>query len=542
MVLSRDKSFLRYRAGFEEALPDFLAKQRWFGGKARQIQSTEIIEVVSLPGCASPAYIVFVLVKYTEGQRETYALPVLSVQENWENLPKTSERPAPMLRAQGEEGEVVFCDALWDRAFALYLLNMVESGLEIPGQAGSIVSLRTSVFQRLRGPSGSSLNPALMRAEQSNTSIAYGDRLILKFFRRLEEGTNPDLEIGTFLTEKASFAHIPPMAGAIEFRRPAAQPITLAFAQGFVANQGDAWKHTLRALQDYFGRIPEQASQPDDRLAAGLTLLEISRTPPPARVREQLGAYMDDARLLGQRTAELHLALASNTEDLDFAPEPFSQGFQEALSEAMQNLAKRVLQLLGNRLSDIPVETRQSARAVLEREAEIRDRFRSVADRKISAMRTRLHGDYHLGQVLFTGSDFVIIDFEGEPARSLSERRAKRSPLQDVAGMLRSFHYAAYTGFRQEASGGRLGSDRVGVLEAWAQFWYEWTSACFLNSYLVAAGRTPFIPQSDQELSLLLNAFLLEKAVYELGYELNNRPDWVRLPLQGILDLLGQDT
>jgi maltose alpha-D-glucosyltransferase/alpha-amylase len=241
---------------------------------------------------------------------------------------------------------------------------------------------------------------------------------------------------------------------------------------------------------------------------------------------------------LGRRTAELHLALASDPVDPNFAPEPFTAGYQRPLHQSMRNLTGRVLQLLRRRLKTLPEAAQAEAQQVLDFEPELFRRFHSLLDHKISALRTRTHGDYHLGQVLYTGKDFVIIDFEGEPARPLKERRLKRSPIQDVAGMLRSFHYAAYAAFFEQAASGLVQPQSQTTLEMWSRFWHTWVSVAFLKTYLQVANGAPFLPQSPAELRILLDAYLLEKAVYELGYELNNRPGWVKIPLQGILQTL----
>jgi maltose alpha-D-glucosyltransferase/alpha-amylase len=230
--------------------------------------------------------------------------------------------------------------------------------------------------------------------------------------------------------------------------------------------------------------------------------------------------------------------LASAPDEPNFAPEPFSKLYQRSLYQSTQSLTEQVFRLLHQRLKDLPDVVCPEAQVILERKGEILKRFRSIMELKISAMRIRCHGDYHLGQVLYTGRDFVIIDFEGEPARPVSERRIKRSPLRDVAGMLRSFHYAAYTAlFVQEESGLIRAQNRSSLLY-WVQFWHTWVSVFFLKAYLQVAERGHFLPASREELRVLLDVYLLEKAIYELGYELNNRPDWVRIPLRGIQEVL----
>ena len=239
--------------------------------------------------------------------------------------------------------------------------------------------------------------------------------------------------------------------------------------------------------------------------------------------------------LLGKRTAQMHLALSGSSEEREFAPEPFSMLHQRSVYQSMRTLLRRVLQSLKINLGKLQEPIREEASFVLGAEQKILTCFEKLMIRKFSAMRIRIHGDYHLGQVLYTGKDFYIIDFEGEPARPLSERRWKRSALRDVTGMIRSFHYAIYGALLRESS---VRPEDVPVLRPWTDLWYRYVSGFFLRSYLDMAGSAQFIPREKEELELLLKIFLLEKAVYELGYELNNRPEWVVIPVKGIRDLL----
>jgi maltose alpha-D-glucosyltransferase/alpha-amylase len=255
--------------------------------------------------------------------------------------------------------------------------------------------------------------------------------------------------------------------------------------------------------------------------------------------RDIIGLYLESAHLLGQRTAELHTALASVPDGPDFAPEGFSKLYRRSLFQSMRNMTSQVFQLLRRGLKDLPEGVRKDAGKILDRESDVLNRFRSILSREISAMRIRCHGDYHLGQVLYTGKDFVIMDFEGEPAHALSERRLKRSPLRDVAGMLRSFHYAAYAALFAQRDSGLVRKDDVTYLETWANSWCLWVCVAFLKAYLSTATWGAFLPQNKDELRVLLDTYLLEKAVYELGYELNNRPDWLKIPLRGIKQQLG---
>jgi maltose alpha-D-glucosyltransferase/alpha-amylase len=373
-----------------------------------------------------------------------------------------------------------------------------------------------------------------MNVEQSNTSVIFGQQLVFKLFRRMQEGLNPDLEIGRFLTEHTSFSHIAPVAGALEYKRPKSPAVTVGILQAFVPNQGDAWSFTLDEIErftDHALTQSEEAPLPDQ------SLLELTRIEPPVVAREILGAQLESAYLLGQRTAEMHLALASGVGDPSFAPEPMTALSQRSLYQSMRNLTAKVMQLARERVNRLPREVASGVREVIGLEKQILKAFQSLRDHKIAATRTRIHGDYHLGQVLYTGKDFVLIDFEGEPARDLSERRRKHSPLQDVAGMLRSFNYASHT-VRAGRLAVMLESEHERV-ERWLRFWCIWASSAFVRAYLRTAGNAGFIPRNDSDLELLLNAFLLEKSVYELGYELNNRPDWVDIPIRGIRELTG---
>jgi maltose alpha-D-glucosyltransferase/alpha-amylase len=431
---------------------------------------------------------------------------------------------------------------------------------------GAITGHPTAALARAGGGRGD-LPPRLSRAEQSNTSVIFGDRLILKLFRKLEPGVNPDLEIGRFLTEKAAFPHTPPVVGWLEYRggaadqRRKAEPLTVGILQEYVQNEGDAWSYTLNALGRFFervlarrgeARVPE-APRPDQGLVASALALaalppeeEVERRRealPPGYEPELSGAYLDAARLLGERTAELHRALASDATAADFAPEPFGTLYQRSLYQSMRSLTGRALQLLDERRRHLAGPAAELAEAVLERRPAVLDRFGALLGRRLAAQRIRIHGDYHLGQVLYTGRDFQIIDFEGEPARALSERRIKRSPLRDVAGMLRSFDYAGHSELARQVEGGLVSQHDAAALAGWARWWQHWTSATFLAAYLERLGwggdgAGDLVPPEPGDLARLLDVYLLEKAIYELRYELNNRPGWVAIPLAGILELL----
>jgi maltose alpha-D-glucosyltransferase / alpha-amylase len=522
------------RTALAEVLPDYFQRCRWFGGKARGIKAAEVVEAIPIPLNGYSVYHTLVTISYLQGEAETYALPLAVARgEKVEQIRK--EFPQSLVARLGSrDEESVVYEATADATFCQTLLRSIERHRHFRGTKGELVATPTRAFRNLRGEPDASLECAVMKAEQTNTSIGYGDRFVLKILRRVEEGVNLDLEIGRFLTEKTTFKYNAPVAGFLEYRRNRQEPVSLGILNRFVPNQGDAWKYTVDAVGHYFDRALAQPREIAPELLPHLSLLALAKEEFPTVATEMIGPYLENARLLGQRTAELHLALASRAMDPDFAPEPFSTLYQRSVYQSMRNLTARTFQLLRARISHLPEAVRGEAKKALDFEDAVLYRFHALVERKIRAMRIRTHGDYHLGQALFTGKDFVIIDFEGEPARSLTERRLKRCPLRDVAGMLRSFHYAAYHAIFEHLPR----PEDLPAMERWANFWQMWVSAGFLQAYLEVAFQGAFLPKNEDEMEILLDAFCLEKAVYELGYELNNRPQWVKLPIQGIFQLL----
>jgi len=518
-----------------ELLPPYLLHCRWFGGKSRPIKDVSVSETLLFPFGKATAYFTMARVAYLEGEPETYVLP-LTLACGDEVARVQAEFPrAVVAHLTTREEECLLYEATWEAGFRQALLTSIAHRRHFREQEGELRMTTTSVFRHIQQLGKTPLPSAVVQAEQSNTSINYGDLFILKLLRKAEEGVNLDLELGRFLTEKTSFVHIPPVAGALEYRRDRLEPTTLGILHGFVPNQGDAWKYTLDVVNHFYETALTSQSGVQPETLAGKPWTVLAGEELPALAGEMIGAYLESARLLGERTGEMHLALASRYEEPNFAPVPFTGLYQRSIYQSMRNLTSRVFLLLRSRLKHLPEEVRREATAVLEREAEVFQRLHSVLERRISGMRIRIHGDFHLGQVLFTGKDFIIIDFEGEPARSLSERRLKRSALNDVAGMLRSFHYAANHAIMAK----HVRPEDLVYLEKWAEFWQMWVGATYLKEYLKIAGPGQFLPREDEELEVLLAALVLQKAVYEVGYELNNRPAWVKLPLRGILQILG---
>ncbi|HEY4906809.1 MAG TPA: putative maltokinase [Candidatus Acidoferrum sp.] len=506
-------------------LPEYLLKQRWFGGKARKVASVDVVDTLSIPAGGGNAYIFVVVVHYDDGADEFYAIPLVrSEGAGAEGL----KVPIP------DGGSMMLADGLKNAAFLTALAELIEKGIAIAGENGELRGVKTTAYSRLASESVATLTPKPVGAEQSNTSIIYGNRLILKFFRRIQEGINPDLEIGQFLTEKTSLKGVPPLAGTLEYQARDGRSMSQGMLQQFVANQGDAWGFTLKSLANYYDEVRKATGTGETAAGRVLTPGKLVDGVPDT-AKSSVETYLAAAELLGQRTAEMHLALASDAIDPAFAPEPFTMESQQALEQSVNRLLVRVFSLLRDKVKYLPTEWREKAERLAERESEIAARFNAALREPIRAMRTRIHGDYHLGQVLRTEADFVIIDFEGEPARSIEERRVKRSPLQDVAGMLRSFHYAAFAPLLGED---RVAGDDVARMGVWAEAWNAWVADRYLAKYFATAKDASYLPATQAEIQTVLELHLLEKAIYELGYELNNRPTWVGIPLQGIGKLL----
>jgi maltose alpha-D-glucosyltransferase/alpha-amylase len=385
---------------------------------------------------------------------------------------------------------------------------------EIPMTQGKLHFRPTASFARLAGKNYGKLPVARPRGSSSNTVVVIGERLMLKGYRRLRTGANPELEMGVYLTEVAHFPNCAPLAGALEYIANDGETRLLAMLQGYVANQGDGWTYSLEYLQRH---------------------LEQYRTTPvgdpvPANVHE---AYLTMIQVLAVRTAELHKALAQPVRDSAFSPQPLTRADIDIYRQRALDEARNALGMLASNLQEVPMADRDRAGAVLAQREQVLARIEALSTLEPQGLKTRIHGDYHLGQVLVTRNDFVIIDFEGEPGHSLEQRSAKHSQLRDVAGMLRSFSYVQHSALRKVAHADVEAARLAPLARAWEMEARE----AFLSAYDAAARDAKIYgPEVLQPGSGLLGLFELEKALYELSYELGNRPSWAGIPLQGILD------
>ncbi len=517
----------------------WMRDRRWFRGKAREMTSAAIRDVIPLPVGARTVALAFLDVGYGDGDGETYAVP-LALGSGVTAAAVAADNPASVIARTGPDGAggIVY-DAFIDADVSSALLDLIAGHQRIRAQSGELIGSSTSEFAALRGTEPV-LSVTVSRVEQSNSSAILGDRLILKLFRRLESGINPDLEVTRFLTERR-FPNIAALAGFAVHRGEDGRPTAIAIAQQFVPNEGDVWALALRRVDEFVERAAaaEGTAPPADTSARAL--LASSAVDAPDLARQMIGPFLETSWLLGQRTAELHRALSGDPDHPDFAPRPFTATDQQSLYESLRNQARQTFVFAARAVTRLPPDVRAATREIIAAEDQVEARYRALLGSPLTGQQIRVHGDFHAGQVLSTGRDVVIIDFEGEPARPLSERRRRRSALVDVAGMLRSFHYAAYGALRDPAVAGSSGpAAALAALEPWVHFWYQWVAATYLRGYRQAAGDAIFVPSTDEEFARLLDAFLLEKAIYELAYELNNRPDWVGIPLHGIRELLAR--
>jgi maltose alpha-D-glucosyltransferase/alpha-amylase len=532
-----------FSIGTRRALSRIIARvlrtRAWFP-KKRTIRQVTIDEVIPLPNIT--ANILLIHVDFSDGDPENYVAPLsLETGENAEVV--LHDRPQNVLcRVEGlPETPAILYGAIFDRNFSDALLKAIVRRRRIKGEQGELLGSHTRAFRKAWSAVRSPLEPQANTIGR-DTFIKLGDDFTLKLYRKVEPGINPDREIGEFLVNNTNFQNALLALGAIEYRRvidETPEVTTLAVLNNYVPNAANAWSYTLDHLGLYFERA--LAIGENDPRLKGLvtgTPFGLLNTPVPPVMAELLAGHGESPELLGQRTAELHIALSSRPDIPDFAPEPFTEFYRLGIFHGMIAQMSRALDALRANVSALPAIAQPDARAVLERESVLRGRMLVLRDTRISCTRIRHHGDYHLGNVLYTGRDFLVQNFEGDTSKPMSERRIKRSAFRDVACMIRSFHYVSHAVLFNHVPGIVTGREGHPQLERWAKAWYQWVSTLFLRGYLKAAGKASFIPATHQEIAALFQAYTLEKALIEVDYELENRPDWIRIPLNGILDEL----
>jgi maltose alpha-D-glucosyltransferase/alpha-amylase len=463
-------------------LPRFIATQRWYAAKGEPIKSAPLADYVIWDVGGLSWLLGFVLVKDS-----LYFLPLaLGWEEDEDHVRALASVTVARVRQQANVG--VLAEAIADEGFARHLVKAIGAGKSLPTAQGALKFTRTRAYAELAGDDVATLQLGPLHTQSTNTSVQLGERLFLKCYRRLRAGINPEFEVGRFLTEVAHFPHCVPLAGAVEYVSSGKESATVALLQGYVPNQGDGWAYTLAYLERFIEA--------------------------PTAAENAHGGYLALIQTLATRTAELHRAFAMRSGDPAFEPEPVAPTDFEAWKAKVRQEAGDTFAMM---------ERVEKAQPLLAQRAKLLAFIDACAAPKGAALKTRHHGDYHLGQVLIANNDFVIIDFEGEPSRPLEDSRRKHSPLRDVAGMLRSFSYAKWSARdRAEAK------DATG-LDAWENE----VRRAFLGAYAEVSGI------SLEDCGGLLRLFEMEKVLYELRYEINNRPAWIHVPLAGVMGMLG---
>ena len=437
-----------------------------------------------------------------------------------------------------KNGEGILYESTAGEAFQDYLLKMIQAPRK--RQSHALQAKKGRQFKSLFDDQTLPIASQQLKTEQSNSSIVYRDTFFLKLYRRLDEGINPDVELSELLTEKTRFHNLSAYAGAFEWHRPRKQTISIGMLSEWVPSENNAWNYSLDAVERYYHNAMLQKEGQLSLPAVPTSLMNVDSDTITLELRDLIGGvYLDNAALIGQRTAEMHKALASLKMNKETTPEPFSLLYQKSLYQSIRSLVLQVFRELGAGLGKLDESLSGDFERVLESKKSILDQVGRITVKKIAAQKIRIHGDLHLGQILHTGKDFVFIDFEGEPARTISERRLKYSPLRDVAGMVRSFRYAAYGCLYQRMHKQGVEPEQ---LYSWADLWYCAVAGLFLDHYRNTLQGSGILPDDESDFMMLLEMFLLEKAVYELGYEFNNRPEWLMIPMRGITDLLQEKT
>ena len=508
---------------------DWLTSQRWFRGKSLEIAAVEYTDhAVAVPDRGPRMMIAVAKVRYSDGTAEQYLLPA-----TLRPPLDTEETAVPILKMSAGAHDVTLYEAFDDPNSAGCLYRMVEEEDSIEMEFGSLRAHRTSAWAELGGVP----TPVKRRlGEQSNTSVAIGNRAMLKVFRKVENGLNPDIEVSRFLVEQTSFRALPSLVGWIDYDRADGDPGEEACIAGlyqYIENGGDAWSYTVTALNRFLNAASRSAADPISSSGQ-------------ASLKRMAGDYFQAAAAMGRATAELHLALATAGPDQpDFEPEEVTREDVQAWIEGIQQQGTAVLADLGRRVDAIPGafpnHMLPELTDLVREGPDLRDRMEDLwLLLTAQATKIRTHGDFHLGQILRAtnpdraGGEWIILDFEGEPTRPLEDRRAKLSPLRDIAGMLRSFDYGVQIGVKAfESDDFRVGN----AVRTWANAWQDRVRTEFLSAYREAVGNAPFVPRGTGAFERVLAVFELEKALYELDYEMNNRPDWLWVPLQWIIAL-----
>ncbi|REK19504.1 MAG: maltose alpha-D-glucosyltransferase [Planctomycetota bacterium] len=538
--LTRD----RPKRQFEKMLHGELTGQGWIRADARQVQGVKIYDAIALgKGQGGPPAGLFVLdVDYIEGEEETFLLPLGVAwgheQIEWAITTASPPLVVPIQRGTSKEAGILF-DASHDRSAAAALVELMVRRRRYKGTHGDLVGWSTPHLEDLIAES-LDLATAPMRAEHRDNSIVIGDKLVLKLVRRAQAGTHPDLEIGRFLGNgKGRFPGTLKVLGAVEYRPRGDDPLTVGVLHEYVPNTVTAWQYVQDGLGRFFEHVMTLPVDERPQPSTGWSLWEMARGDVSLEAQELLGGFLEWSAALGSRTADLHVALTSRVNG-DFTPEPFTQLYQRSLYQSARKLALKAFQQLRAKLKSMPEDLYEPAQQALAQEKVVLEKFRTVVGQKISSHRIRCHGDYHLGHVLYTGRDFLVVDFEGDPGASFASRRVKRGALADVASMIYSLRSATL----QKLQLPMTGIETPEAAESWRQaadFWYQWNAAALLRAYVANPGVAVLVPPAGFQLNQLLEFYLLEEAIEQLQHDLaHDAFEFTAVPLGHIAGVVAE--
>jgi maltose alpha-D-glucosyltransferase/alpha-amylase len=518
--LIEDKDFIA--VFLSDVLEEYIQKQRWFGGKSSKLKYIELSEYFRIQQDDEVYFGLILEVNFVEAFYHHYFLPISFVSD--EKFAKEN-RILP-IQLKDQKGFII--DAMHLESFRKVVYQRISSALPIdktPVQYHKTEGFKFPEYKSSR----------FMGVEQSNTSIIYNDAFILKFFRRIYADKNPDYEMSRFLSHTKEFKQTPPYLGSINIIDSENTNITIGLMQKLVPNKGDAWEYFLKELHLIFQNIDAKKISFED--LPNITIFERRKIEDlPPKIVDWVGLnLLNKVELLAKRTAEMHVALGSEFSDTAFTPTYFNGDYTVWLKNRLTYQFQNRLNLTENNLHKLEGYALQLAKEFLENKNSIRKRLVNFDWTKLKGERIRIHGDYHLGQILVQDDDFCILDFEGEPESTIRDRKVKQPPLKDVAGLFRSFHYAIYATIFSHQKEYQQEQEE---LFKYAELLYKYFVAVFLETYRAVTQENNLSIGYTNERRFLLKYCLLEKAIYELGYELNSRPKWTIIPLKGIANIM----
>ncbi|WP_028375284.1 maltose alpha-D-glucosyltransferase [Leeuwenhoekiella sp. MAR_2009_132] len=517
----------------EQLLPGYFKGKYWFGDRERTIQSMHITNFFDLPVENLQVKNLIVEVIFNEGLPEIYQLPVCFIENIHESLLEAVPQNGILAELILDSAEGLFVDAVYIEPFRSYLFYSLQHGKTLKLDKEALLFEKGTITP---DADIEHVGSRLIETKQSNTSIIYDHRYFLKLYRRLDSTINPDAEIARYLTEVVKFEYTPDYMGSLIYATKHKNRAVLGMMQDLVSNTGTGWENTTDAAHRYMERVEtqEHPQTPELDVSKRTKVLVFED------LNEQDQLLIDNIiperlSLLGKRSAEMHIALSNLKGFMGVEQEEFSLHYQRSLYSALQSLTREAFEKLKKAIPTLPEAIKQEAKVVFARKGEVLSCFKRVFDHKIDTFKIRTHGDFQLQNLLWTGKDFIIINFEGDPSKAFSERRILRSGLRDVASMIRSLHYAAYSPILEQ---NYIDSYTPSDLEKWAEAWYYHTTRFYLNGYNETMQDSQLIPQNETDYKVVLNTFLLEKSLIELTTELENRPHWSLVALRGILAVL----